>query len=319
MRHAAILAATLLATAAAAQDVDPFPVQLEVEFSHERAVPGQEIWASWNVVKGAELVTSCRRRTTTDSNPWPRSSTSAGKAVSAFKMTMQPAAERDWLAVECLYPDPAGALDSRGKVRTVSTVVPASVAVTTRAAVAGDPPSCYPTPVGSGSRPYATTFKDPAGAPVSCALWFCGLETRSFCFRWSSADFAVTALAAAGDKAGLDAKWVGAPWVAISKFEQGELLKLYEQGLADLPVEPPPPAYIVAKNSTFGTRPVHRTSSSGSLVNATDRRVAVGAPCNCAARVGTSRYCSVEGVENALKPPALLPADSFAICALTGP
>jgi hypothetical protein len=295
---------------------DPFPVTLEVEFSHDRAVPGQEIWASWDVTKGAELVTTCRRRTAIDDGKFV-GTTTVQKRESGRKMTMPSSATSAyWLSVECFYPDPAGELDLEGNVRRVSTIVPASVEATTREAVMDGTPSCYPAPIGSGSRPYATTFKDPEGAPVSCALWFCGLETRSFCFRWSSADLSVSALVAAGDKAGLDAKWLGAPWVAMSKFERAEVQKLYEQGLAELPPTPPPPAYVVAKNASYGTRPVYRTSSSGSLVNATDRRVAVGAACDCAARVGTSNYCSVAGAENALKPPDLLPADSFAICAL---
>jgi hypothetical protein len=315
-RAAAILASCLAASAAIGQEPDLFPVTLEVELSHDKAVAGQAVWGSWSVVKGAEVVTSCRRMTAFD-EATPSSPRSTQKAVTGLKLTVPTLAKSSyWLTVECFYPDPTGELDPTGAVRKVSVVVPARLSITTREAIAGQPPSCYPGPVGSGSRPYATTFKDPEGMPVTCALWMCDRSARYLCFRWSTADLSVSALLAAGAKAELDAKWVSAPWTALSKLELAKLQELEAQAVAELP---PPPSWRVAVNQNYSTRPVYRTGPTGELVNATDRRVAVGAPCNCEVRFRTSSYCSVEGVENALKPPATLPADSFAICALTTP
>ena len=286
-----------------AQDVTP---TLEVTASHSEAVAGQTVFVSWKIPTGSAAVTRCEFRRSPEGlpdvvlSPAPKSRTNMS--------VVMPDAPNLLLTLECFYPFGG---------REVSATKTDLIQRTTREAIlAGNTEAtCYPAPVGSGTKVYGTSYRDEERRDAACVLWFCGDKPRSFCFRWDLADWSLAGLAAAKDLAGLDAKWSAAPWQSTSERERALVAALFEQAR---------PRYYAAPNGTYTSRPVYarkEDGTRGALVSTS--RVAVGDECDCAQRAiyGTTRYCSVAGRTNALRPPELLPGSdtisggSFALCA----
>ena len=293
----------LSVSTAEAQDVTPV---LEVTASHLEAVPGQSVFVSWRIPKGSAAVTRCEFRQLPEGLPAIAVSP-ASKTRTNMPLTM-PDAPNLALTLECWYPF-AG--------NEVSATATDLIRRTTREEIlAGNTgATCYPAPVGSGSRIYGTSYRDEERRDAACVLWFCGDVPRSFCFRWDLADWSIAGLMGAKDLAGLDAKWSAAPWQSTSERERALVAALFDEAR---------PRYYAAPNGTYTSRPVYarkEDGTRGALVSSA--RVAVGDECDCTQRAiyGTSRYCSVAGRQNALRPAEILPGSdtvsggSFALCA----
>lgn len=275
---------------AKAEDV---PVTVAIDFSHEFAIVGQKVWLTWRPTSGSTQIQSCRLRLLADDQEILAEDVNKSRWN---RDVIMPDASYLMASLECVY-----SADVPGG--TVSLVVSDGVQRTTRAEITAgteNGPDCYPAPVGSGSKVYGASYRDPDGKDSSCVLWFCEDTPRSFCFRWDLADWSIAALAAAKDAAGLDAKWTAAPWEATSINERAIVAALFNEHR---------PRYYAARNSTYTTRPVYERTAEGlrgPLVKTS--RVAVGAECNCLDRLATSsRYCSVAGQVNALRPAEILP------------
>lgn len=288
---------------AKAQDA---PVALEVTASHAEAVAGQTVFVSWRPTKGSTIVTRCEFRQLPEGLP---AIAGAATKTRTNAPVVMPDAPNLRVEVACFY-----------MAAGVEASVTASDLIqrTTREAIlAGTStgPTCYPAPVGAGSAIYGASYRDEERRDAACVLWFCGDEPRSFCFRWDVVDWSIAGLAASKNLAGLDAKWTSAPWRATSERERALVAALFDQAR---------PRYYAAPNGTYSTRPVYarkEDGTRGALVSTS--RVAVGDECDCTQRAiyGTTRYCSVAGRANALRPGEVLPGPdtvsggSFALCA----
>lgn len=293
-----LLTGIVLALGLEAKSQDIFadsPVVLELTASHSVAVPGQDVWVSWKPTKGSTLITRCEF--TQSPEGLPATTTTVTKTKTNFDLTM-PDAPVFRMHVVCYYPD-AKQPTGEGSFMAGDLIERTTREAILAADLAG--PTCYPAPVGSGSKVYGKSYLDEDNRDAACVLWFCGDIPRSFCFRWDLADWSLAALAAVKDTAGLDEKWKAAPWHSTSLRERALVAALFEENRT---------RYFAAPNGTYTTRPIYAKNPDGTrglLVKTS--RVAVGAECNCFDRAtyGTAKYCSVAGKENALAPPALLP------------
>lgn len=284
--RAILLALLLLPLVAGAEPT------LELEASHDRAAAGQTVYLSWSTTERASI-SRCAR--TLEPEGLAPSSRSVAKVGTNAPITM-PDAPATIVALECWY-----TVDGQ-EVSAIETV---RVELVTAAelAAAAEAPECWPAPIGKGSEAYGRHYTAESGASAACALWFCGARPRSFCWEWPKVDLAGWTL----EDAGLDARWTSTAWQHPSKAEKQITLELYQAHR---------PIYRVSPSGTYATRPVYVLNAAGARVIGSGMRVAVGAECNGLERLGTSSYYGVAGEVNALRPPEVLPAGTYSVCAV---